>query len=134
MSMGEGIYSCPCRRYQSYDERPDRRRFVLTGCSRETVRPFKSVRSLNMHVPALSRTRSGDRNTPVALSITECVLNVRGDLSTQLGITEILQLNRDSHHVTILSKTHCPSAVQTGQGRAGLMFRRIVNSLIHKSC
>jgi len=27
---------------------------------------------------------------PVALSITECVLNVRGDLSTQLGIAEIL--------------------------------------------
>jgi hypothetical protein len=48
------------------------------------------------------------------------VLNVRGDLSTQLGIAEILQLDRDSHHVTILSKTHCPSAVQTGQGRAGL--------------
>jgi hypothetical protein len=68
------------------------------------------------------------------LSITECVLNVRGNLSTQLGIAEILQLNRDSHHVTILSKARCPSAVQTGQGRAGLVFQRIVNSLIHKSC
>jgi hypothetical protein len=43
-----------------------------------------------MHLPAFSRTRSGDRNTPVALSITECVLDVRGDLSTQLGIAEIL--------------------------------------------
>jgi hypothetical protein len=87
-----------------------------------------------MHLPAFSRTRSGDRNTPVALSITECVLDVRGDLSTQLGIAEILKLDRDSHHGIILSKTHCPSAVQTGQGRAGPVFQRIVNSLIHKSC
>jgi hypothetical protein len=87
---GKGICSCRRRWYQSYDERPDRRRFVLTGCSRETVRSFKSVRSFNMHLPAFSRTRSGDRNTPVALSITECVLDVRGDLSTQLGIAEIL--------------------------------------------
>jgi hypothetical protein len=82
----------------------------------------------------LSAARDPDRNTPVALSITECVLDVRGDLSTQLGIAEILQLNRDSHQVTILSKTHCRSAVQTGQGRAGSVFQRIVNSLIHKSC
>jgi hypothetical protein len=124
----------PCRRYQSYDERPDRRRFVLTGCSRETVRSFKSVRSFNMHLPALSGTRSCDRNTPVALSITECVLDERGDFSTQLGIAEILKLDRDSHHVTILSKTHCSSAVQTGQGRAGSVFQRIMNNLIHMSC
>jgi len=68
------------------------------------------------------------------LPITECVLDVHGDLSTQLGIAEILKLDRDSHHVTILSKTHCPSAVQTGHGRAGWVFQRIMNSLIHKSC
>jgi hypothetical protein len=86
----ERTRSGSCRWYQPYDKRPDRRRFVLTGCSRETVRPFKSIRSFDTHVPALSRTRSGYGNTPVALSITECMLNVRSDLSAQLGIAEIL--------------------------------------------
>jgi len=68
------------------------------------------------------------------LPITECVLDVRGDLSTQLGIAEILKLDRDSHRGIILSNAQWPLAVQTGQGRAGSAFQRIMNSLIHKSC
>ncbi|MGA8153703.1 MAG: hypothetical protein WB952_22330 [Terriglobales bacterium] len=71
---------------------------------------------------------------PVASSITECMLNVHGDLSAQLGIAEILQLNRDSHHLTILSKNYCPSPVQTGQSRTGSAGPRMMNSLIHNSC
>jgi hypothetical protein len=62
------------------------------------------------------------------------VLHVRGDLPAQLSVPEILQLNRDSHLIGILSKARCPSAVQTGQGRKGSVFQRMMNSLIHKSC
>lgn len=62
------------------------------------------------------------------------MLNVRGDLSAQLGIAKILKLNRDSHHVTILSKSHCPLAVQTGQDQAGWPLSSILNNLIHNSC
>jgi hypothetical protein len=32
---------------------------MLTSCSREAVRPFKSVRSFDSHLPILSRARSG---------------------------------------------------------------------------
>jgi len=61
------------------------------------------------------------------------MLNVRGNLAAQLRIAQILQLNRDCHHVTILSNTPCPLALQTGQGRAGWVFWRMMNRLIHKS-
>jgi hypothetical protein len=44
---------------------------------------------------------------------------VHSNLSAQLSFPEILQLNRDSHLIGILSKAACPSAVQTGQDRAG---------------
>jgi len=67
------------------------------------------------------------------LAITECVLHVRGDLATQLRIAEILQLDPDSHHGIILSNAHCPLAVQTGPRRAGWVFQRVMNNLIHKS-
>ena len=87
-----------------------------------------------MQVPALSRARSGDRNTPIALSVTERVLEVRVDLSAQLGIAQILELNRDSHDLTILSKAHCPLAVQTGQDQAGWPLPSIMNNLIHNWC
>ena len=122
------------RRYQPCDKRPDRRRFVLTGSSREAVRPFKSIGSFDTHLPALSCARSGDRKTPIALPITERVFDVRGDLSAQLDIAKILKLDRDSHPVTILSKTHCPLAVQTGQDQAGWPLSSIMNNLIHNSC
>lgn len=121
-------------RRQPYDKRPNRRRFVLTGCSRETIRPFKSVRAFDTHLPALGRPRSGDGNTPVALPISEGVLHVHCDLTAQIGIPEILQLNCDWHRLTILSKTDCPLAVQTGQGRTGWAWRRKMNQLIHKTC
>jgi len=64
----------------------------------------------------------------------EDVLNLHGNLPTQLSVPEILQLNRDSQFIGILSKARCPSAVQTGQGRAVWVFQRVMNNLIHKMC
>jgi hypothetical protein len=58
------------------------------------------------------------------LSINECVLHVRGDFATQLRIAEVLKLNRDCHHVTILSNTQCPVAVQSGQTHTEWTRRR----------
>ena len=53
------------------------------------------------------------------MSGTERVLQVRGDVEAQLGVAEILQLNRDCHQRSILCKKYCPHVVQSGQHRAG---------------
>ncbi len=43
----------------------------------------------------------------------ECMFDTRADIATQLSIPEILQLNRHSHRIAILSKAECPFAVAT---------------------
>jgi len=84
----------------------DRRRLVFTGVRRESIRPIKSIGSFHSQVPALSHARSDDRHAPLALSPTECVLQVSGNVAAQLSVAEILQFDRDSHPIAILSKTN----------------------------
>jgi len=38
------------------------------------------------------------------------VLQVSGNVTAQLSVAEILQFDRDSHPMAILSKTNCPAA------------------------
>ncbi|MCU1296268.1 MAG: hypothetical protein JWO91_546 [Acidobacteriaceae bacterium] len=83
---------------------------VFTRVRREGIRPFKSIGSLHSQVPALSQSRSGNRHAPLALSPTEGVLQVSGNVAAQLSVAEILQFDRDSHPKAILSKTNCPTA------------------------
>ena len=71
---------------------------------------------------------------PYALPVAENLLDPGSNLPAQLSIAEILQFDRDSHLLGIVSKAQCPSAVQTGQGRAGWVFHGVMNNLIHKSC
>ena len=107
---------------------------MLAGRARRAVRTLKSIGSFHSQIPVIGCSRSADRYAPCALPLAQGVLKLHSNLSAQLGVPEILQLNRDSHYTEILSKTRCPSAVQTGQSRTGWVFRRIMNSLIHKSC
>jgi hypothetical protein len=107
---------------------------MLTGRTGQTIRTLKSIRSFHSYVPAVRRTRSTDRHAPCALPTAEGVLKLYGNLPAQASIPEILQLNRDSHLMGILSKGACPSTVQTGQVRAGCVSRLFVNSVIHNSC
>ena len=90
-------------------------RLVLPRRTRQSIRPFKAVRSFNSHFPVFARTGSCDRHPPVSRSGAERVLNTRHNFSAQFGISEILQFNRDSHRTAILSEMECPSAVQTRQ-------------------
>jgi hypothetical protein len=83
---------------------------VFTGVRRESIRPFKSIGSFHSQVLALSHSRSGNRHAPLALWPTERVLQVSGNVTAQLSIAEILQFDRDSHPMAILSKTNCPAA------------------------
>ena len=64
---------------------------MLTGGSRESIRPFKAIGSLHAQVPVLSRTRSGNRYAPITLSPTECVFQVSSNVAAQLSVAEILQ-------------------------------------------
>ena len=107
---------------------------MLAGGTGQTIRTLKSLGSFHSQIPVIRCSRSTDRHAPCALATAEGVLDEHCDLPTQPGVPESLQLNRDSHHMQILSKARCPSAVQTGQVRAGWVFQRIMNSLIHKSC
>src|ERR1700675_29401 len=98
------------RRHELQNKCADRRRLVFTGVRRESIRAFKSIGSIHSQVPALSHSRSGNRHAPFALSTTECVLQVSSDVAAQLSVAEILQFDRDSHPIAILSKTNCPPA------------------------
>jgi len=84
------------------------------------------VRSFHSQIPVVSRSRSADRHAPFALSTAEGVFEVRSNFSAKLSVPEILQLSSDSHSIRILSKSTCPSAVQTGRSRAGWDVWRIV--------
>ena len=68
------------------------------------------------------------------LPVAENVLDPGSNLPAQMSVPEILQFDRDSHLMGILSKARCPTAVQTGQGGAGWVFQRVMNNLIHKMC
>jgi hypothetical protein len=107
---------------------------MLAGRARQAVRTLNSIGSFHSQIPVIGCSRSADRYAPCALPLAQGVLKLHSNLSAQLSVPEILQLNRDSHHMEILSKTQCPSAVQTGQVRGGWVFQRIMDSLIHKSC
>ena len=88
----------------------DRRRLVFTGVRRESIRPFKSIGSFYSQLPALRHPRSGNRHAPLALSPTLRVFQVGCNVAVQLSVAEILQFDRDSHPIAILSKTNCPAA------------------------
>jgi hypothetical protein len=83
---------------------------MFTGVRRESIRALKSIGSIHSQVPDLSHSRSGNRDAPLALSPTERVLQVSSDVAAQLSVAEILQFDRDSHPIAILSKTNCPDA------------------------
>lgn len=72
---------------------------MFTGGSQESIRPFKPIRSFNSQLPILSRSRPGNRHAPIALSPTERVLQVSGNVAAQLGVAEIQQFDRDSHPI-----------------------------------
>ena len=83
--------------------------------------------SFHSQIPVVRCPRSTDRHAPCTLPAAESVLEEHS--VAQLSAPEILQLNRDSHLMRILSKARWPSAVQTGQVRTGWVFQRIMNSL-----
>ena len=107
---------------------------MLAGGTGQAVRTLKAIGSFYSQIPVIGRSRSTDRHAPCALATAKGVLDDHSDFPAQLSVPEILQFNRDSHQLRILSKSRCPSAVQTGQVRAGWVFQRIMNSVIHKSC
>ena len=63
-----------------------------------------------LSIPSSRRSRSCNRHAPLALAPAERVLQLRGDIAAQLSVTEILQFDRDSHPIAILSKTNCPAS------------------------
>ena len=81
---------------------------MLTCRTRQTVRAFESMGSLNAHLPVLTRPGCSDRNAPCTLSIAECVFDLRSNFAAQLSISEVLQLNVDSHNFAILIGVELP--------------------------
>src|SRR5579863_5501762 len=96
-------------RHELQNKCADRRRLVFAGVGREGIGPLKSIRSFHSQAPALRRPRSGNKHAPVALSPTERVLEVSGNVAAQLRAAETLQFDRNSHPVAILS-TNCANA------------------------
>jgi hypothetical protein len=107
---------------------------MLAGRARQAASTLESVGSFHSHIQLSAARDPLIRHAPCELPFAQGVLKLHRNLPAQLSVREILRLNRDSHDIEILSKTQCPSAVQTGHGRAGSVFQRIMNSLIHKSC
>ena len=120
--------------HQLQNQFANRLRFMLAERTRKAIGPFESVWPLNSHLPVLRRPRSSNADAPLTLSVAECVFDTRADIATQLSIPEILQLNRHSHRIAILSKAECPFAVQSGERRVERAHEQIMNSLIHNSC
>ena len=85
-------------RYQLENQSANGLRLVLPRRTRQSIRPFKAVRSFNSHFPVFAGARTCDRHPPVSRSGAECVLNTRHNSSAQFGISKILQFNRDAHH------------------------------------
>jgi len=110
-------------------------RLVFSGSTSQNIRLFKSVGSLNSHLPIFARARSGDRHAPLSWFVTQCVLKTSNNFPTQLSITEILQLNRQSHRTAILLKCLLPlcwcKPVKAAPDRA---VKLAVEPLIHNTC
>jgi len=79
--------------------------------------------------------RSADRHAPLSWFVTQCVLKTSNNFPTQLSITEILQLNRQSHRTAILLKCLLPlcwcKPVKAAPDRA---VKLAVEPLIHNTC
>ncbi len=104
---------------------------MLAGGTGQSIRTLKSIGPFHSQVPVIRCSRSTDRHAPCALATAEGVLEEHCDFPAQLSVTEILQLNRDSH---LIGQGEVPICSANGHGRTGSVFQRIMNSLIHKSC
>ena len=95
------------------------------GIGQASIRRFKSIGSPTRK-SQLSATRDPAIDAPLALSSTECVLQVSGNVAAQLNVAESLQLDRDCHQTSILCKTYCPPVVQkrSTPRRTGLLIHR----------
>ena len=122
------------RWHQPQHKRPDRRGVVFPRSSREGIRPLKSIRFLDSHLPILARAGSSNRHSPVTSPACKCVFDVRSNVSRQLSVSEILQFDRDSHSTAFYPQELRPFVVQTGQSHAGRACESFVNSHIHNLC
>ena len=77
---------------------------MLAGGTGQTVSTLKSLGSFHSQIPVVRCPRSTDGHAPCALPAAEGVLEEHSDLPAQLSVPEILQFNRDSHLMGILSK------------------------------
>ena len=95
-------------RQEPKNKHPDCSRVVLTGGTRESIRAFKSIRSVDSHIPVLSRSRSGNSYAPFPLPPAECVLQVSSNVAAQLSVAEIQQFDRDSHPICNSTEDRLP--------------------------
>lgn len=90
--------------YQLENQSANGLRLVLSGSTRQSIRPFKAVWSLNSHLPILAGSRSGDGHPPLSAFVTECVLDTHNNFPAHLSIAEILQVDHHAHRIAILPR------------------------------
>src|SRR5258708_28170717 len=81
---------------------------MLSGSTRQSIRPFEAAWSFNPHLPILACVRSRDRHSPLSWFVAEGMLDSGNNFSGQLSVTKILQFDRHSHSTVILPKTLLP--------------------------
>src|SRR5258708_8902405 len=71
---------------------------MLSGSTRQSIRPFEAAWSFNLHLPILACVRSRDRHSPLSWFVAEGMLDAGNNFPGQLSVTKILQFDLHSHY------------------------------------
>jgi len=80
---------------------------MFSGSPDQSVCPFKSVGTLDLHFPILIGARSSNGHSPISTSVAQRMFDTGRDFLRQPGISQVLQVCSDSHRSVILSNNMC---------------------------